>query len=206
MGDTGRLLPLMFSRTSQSMRQSIRLPCVLLLLTLLPLAGCAAEPQLADLQQEIDRYVWRHGNGDPHCIRGIEPTEGWRRFARHGSDHPPDADDLVAIWLGSRTIEQKPHQFFLIAHLNGGDVAAIRLASLSRVGEDLHWQTGPAASDAVERYRRTAANRLPGEPGDQGLTLARWPLPGDTYDLHLSDGAATAHHAASGARWKLHLR
>lgn len=173
------------------------------------LSACAG-PRLGveQWQGRFEEYVRQQANGDLNFLRGMEPRAGRRTFAVHGAADPDTSTDVSGIWLGSHRYDGRRWQFFLVGVVEQHRIADIRLAAVTRVGERLVWQTGPADESTLARYRSVRTDRGL-EPADDsvrpGAGFVDWPAPGDDYALEVDGATVRVVERRSEARWSLTL-
>lgn len=159
-------------------------------------------------QESVERYIVEEASGDPNVLREMTWSRDQKGFSIIGAPVPEKSTDANGLLLAHRDIAGARRFVFLVGLVDQREVEDIRLAVLTPVNGQHHWDLSPRNSESLERYLQHRRDNwqihYPGhtEPPPGYLSF---PRPDDEFHLTGEGNNLTVTHQQSGAAWRLTL-
>lgn len=167
--------------------------------------GCGIEPSdpptVQSWQQNLEKYVWDRGNGDPNVLADLSWDDVHRGFAVIGDPLPDRSTDQIGLLVAHRMFHGKPYFVFLLATVRRQELEDLRAVALQVEGDAFHWAIGVDDPMALALYRDwSEAARA----RDGGGGLQPPPFPGnESFLVTIEDDEFVIRHSESGAQWRV---
>lgn len=178
--------------------------CICLPIVLFSVAGCGLDspgpPTIRTWQQNVERYVWEHGNGDPNVLADTSWDDVHRGLAVIGDPIPDRSTDQIGLLVAHRILDGKPYFVFLLGSITRGILTDLRPVALQVEAGEFNWTIGSPNPDALALYRAwSEADRKRGNRSDP--QPPPFPRPRDDFAVTVIDDRIDIRHSESGAEW-----
>lgn len=170
------------------------------------LPGCAADPSdpptIQSWQQDLERYVWDRGNGDPNVVADLSWDDVHKGFAVIGDPLPRRSTDQIGLLVGHKLLQGNRYFVFLLGTVRKGKLRGLRAVALRVDGGAFHWAIGPDDPKSLLLYRNWSRADRAAE-GVSTSAASPFPRLQETFSVTVENERLVIRHQESGARWEV---
>jgi len=166
------------------------------------LPGCSADPAppatIQEWRQELERYVWEQGNGDPAVLADVSWDDVHPGFAVLADPLPNRSTDVYGLLLAHPQLEGHAYFVFLVAKVRNGVFEQMLPVALEIDEGSFRWVEGAGDEDQTRRYLQWRSL------GPKAMGV-QFPSRDDSFDVNVDGNTISITHEPSGARWQIEV-